>query len=262
MNEVLSGWVRKLVLLVLLLLAVFLGALSINEIRAWDSEEFGNTISVSGEGEVFAVPDLATFSFSVIVEANTASEAQEEAAEIANEALGYLEDNGIAEKDIKTTNYNVYPRYDYNEIRCITFPCPQGERVLQGFEINQTFTVKVRDTEKAGEILSGVGATGVQNISGLSFTIDDMDALRAEAREKAIADAKEKAQILAKQLGVDLDDVVAFYENGGGDYYPRYDVALESKGLGGDATTANIAPQLPTGENKIVSQVNITYEID
>src|SRR3989344_541873 len=135
-----------------------------------------NTITVSGDGEVFAVPDTATFSVTVQEEAKEVKEAQD-----------------IDEKDIQTTDYSVYPQYDYIQKACAGGYCPGGEQVLRGFQVSQTLTVKVRDTKKAGDLLSGVGSRGVSSVSGLSFTIDDQDALEAEARAKAITKARTKA---------------------------------------------------------------------
>jgi uncharacterized protein YggE len=95
-------------------------------------------------------------------------------------------------------------------------------------------------------------------VSGLTFTIDDEDKLNADARDKAIADAREKAEVLADQLGVSLVRIVGFSENDGG-YTPMYmkrEVALMSADAAGGA-----APELPMGENKIISRVSVTYEI-
>lgn len=222
-----------------------------------------NTITVSGEGEVFAVPDLATFSVTVTEEAKEVKDAQKVATKKINDIIAYLKAQGIEEKDIKTTSYNVYPKYEWVEtqVECIRYPCPpHGEQQMTGFEVSQSVEVKVRDTEKAGDILSGVGNLGVNTVSGLSFTIDEEDKLNAEARAEAIDDARGKAEELAAQLGVSLVRIVGFNENGGG--YPMYAkremavMAMDAGGFGGAP-----APELPVGENKIVSNVSVTYEI-
>jgi len=213
-----------------------------------------NTISVSGEGEVFAVPDIATFSFSVVEERETATLAQEKAAEKINAILDFLDTAQVAEKDIKTTAYNVYPRYEFIQVVCITFPCPT-QREFKGFEVRQTIIVKVRDTSAAGEILSGVGERGATDISGLSFTIEDEELLQSEAREMAIDNARAKAKELASQLGVRIVRVVSFSESGGFGVIRAFAVEERALGIGG------IVPELPTGENKITSFVTVTYEI-
>ena len=227
------------------------------------TDEIGSTISFSGEGEVFAVPDVASFGFSVTEESSTATQAQEDSATKINAILGYLDEQGIKEKDIKTTNYNVYPRYEWRDENpalsvSYSYPRPGGTRVLVGYEVNQTITVKVRETEKAGTILSGVGELGATNISGLNFTIDDEDELKREARKLAIKDAKDKASELSRDLGVKLIRIVSFNESGA---YPQYDkvmFAMEDMEMGvGGAVT----PEIPMGENKITSNITITYEI-
>jgi len=222
------------------------------------------SISVVGIGEALAVPDVATFRFSVLAEAADATTAQNRSAESINTIVSYLEGEGIEEDDIQTEYYSLNPRYEYVESRqalCIEGGyCPppiQGQRVLQGYEVNQTISVKVRDTEKAGELISGVGERGATNVSGVEFAIDDEEAIRAEARESAISDAQEKAEKLAEDLGVKIVRMTGYFEDQGG--YPIY-------GYGGaemDAavSTRSVAPAIPVGENTVTVQVNISYEV-
>ena len=217
------------------------------------------TINVIGEGEILAVPDIGQFSFSVMAEGENANTAQEQSAESINTILEYLKGEGVEDVDIKTTNYNLYPKYRYEERVCSGLGyCPPGERVMDGFEVSQTISVKVRQTDQAGTLISGVGERGATNISGLNFTIDDEEGLQAEARAKAIADAKEKARELAADLNVRLVRMVGYWEDQGGYPQPYY-------GMGGDMAVEEAsfksAPQVPTGENSVVSRVNITYEV-
>lgn len=259
-----THWPRMAAATALGVLAVFLFIAAIGELRGLRYIGTGvpatNTIMVSGEGEVFAVPDIATFSVSVQEEAKEVQDAQDVATKKANDIIAYLKQQGVEEKDIRTTDYSVYPQYDYIQSVCRDGICPPGKQELRGYQVSQALTVKVRDTKKAGELLSGVGSRGVSYVSGLSFTIDDEDALKAEARGKAIGDARAKAAELAKQLNVRLVRVVGFYEDSGG-YYPPI-----AYGMGGDvamsrAEAQKVAPDIPVGENKIVSRVNVTYEI-
>lgn len=218
-----------------------------------------NTITVSGEGEVFAVPDLATFSLTVREEAKEVKDAQKVATKKINDIITALKAAGVAEKDIKTTSYNVNPKYEWIESVCVAGRCPPGKQEMIGFEVWQTVEVKVRDTEKAGDILSEVGGLGVSDVSGLSFTIDEEEELKSDAREMAIEDAEEKAEELADQLGVELVRIVGFNENTDG-YLPYYKGARMEMAVAMDAGLGG-APELPVGENKIVSNVTITYEI-
>jgi len=264
-NKIINAthWPRMMAAAALGVLAVFLFIAAVGEFKGLRYVGTGvpatNTITVSGEGEVFAVPDTATFSVTVQEEAKEVEDAQETATEKTNAIIAYLKGEGIDEKDIKTTDYSVYPQYDYIQEACREGFCPPGRQELRGFQVSQTLTIKVRDTKQAGELLSGVGSRGAAQVSGLSFTIDDEDALNAEARAMAIEDARTKAEELASDLNVQLVRIVGFYENEGG--YP----VPYAYGMGGDAAVRAEAvksvPDIPVGENKILSNVSVTYEI-
>lgn len=217
------------------------------------------TISVSGEGEVMAVPDIGQFSFSVNAHGDTATIAQEESGTNINAILAYLTEEGVEDKDVKTQNYNLYPKWVYEERVCpVGSYCPGGERVQDGFEVTQTVTVKLRETDTAGEIIAGVGDRGATNISSLNFTVDDTDALKVEARSEAIADAKEKAEALADQLGVRIVRLVDYNEGGGYLYAQSY----ETKAMSFDSVEEGFGgANLPVGEESTVVRVNITYEV-
>lgn len=220
----------------------------------------GNTITVSGYGESYSTPDIATFSFSVVSEKSTVAAAQDDATAKANATLAYLKSAGVAEKDIQTSGYSINPQYDYVQTVCSGGYCPGGKQVLRGYEVRQTTTVKVRDTAKAGDLLAGVGDKGATEVSGLQFTFDDPQQGQLEARGKAIADAKDKVDELAKQLGVSIVRVVSFNESSGG--YPT----PYAYGRGGVAnmamdSKAEVAPQISVGQNQVSSSVSVTYEI-
>jgi uncharacterized protein YggE len=245
-------------------LAFFLATQAITEMQGWKYIGSGttatNTISVSGTGEVFAVPDIAKFSLTVLEEAKDAQSAQEVATKKINDITAYLRGEGkIAEKDIKTTDYSIGPKYEWIQATCTRDYCPPGEQKLVGYQVSQTIEVKVRDTEKAGDILSAAGSRGVSSISGLEFTVDDDEALKDDAREMAIEDAREKAEALANDLGVTLVRVVGFSEDGGGYPVPMYG---REKLMSMDSVSGAVAaPELTVGENKIQSSVSVIYEI-
>ena len=199
-------------------LALFLLAATFGELKSLRFIGRGvtatNTITASGNGEVFAVPDTATFSVTVQENAAEVKPAQDAATEKSNDIVAYLKAQGIDEKDMQTTDYSVYPQYEYQQASCREGYCPPGKQVLNGYQVSQTLTVKVRDTKKAGDLLSGVGSRGASQVSGLSFTVDDEDALQAEARQMAIDEARDKAEALAAQLGVNIVRVVGVREGG------------------------------------------------
>jgi uncharacterized protein len=243
-------------------LIMFIVALGTYANYTWQQSKYlytgPTTISVTGEGEVMSVPDIGQFSFSVN-EAGTDAKIAREALTTKTEAiLNYLKEAGVEEKDIKTESYNLYPKYKYESRPCAFGSyCPPGEQIQDGFEVSQMVRVKVRDIDKAGELLTNVGDKGATNISGLDFTIDDPDALKAEARELAIADAKAKAEALAEDLGVRLVKMVGYNEDGN---YP-----MPYYGMGGDMVAQESAKSsdvaIPVGENETVSRVTITYQI-
>ena len=172
------------------MLAIFLFIATIGELKGLRFIGSGvaatNTISVSGEGEVFAVPDIATFSVSVRETAKEVKDAQTAATKKGNDIIAYLKGEGIEEKDVKTTDYSVNPQYEWTQRVCPEGGyCPPGKQVLTGFQVSQTLSVKVRDTKKAGDLLSGVGSRGATEVSGLTFENDDEDDLNQEGREKA-----------------------------------------------------------------------------
>lgn len=219
------------------------------------------TISVTGKGEVFAKPDVATFTFTVEGKEKDASVAQSKAAESMNVVLAYLKEAGIEEKDVKTEYYNLTPQYEYPQVMCTQWSCPpQGAPKLIGYQVNQKVSVKVHDTGKAGEIISKVGEKGAMNVSDLSFTINDIEAVKAEAREKAITDAQEQSKTIAKNLGVRIVRMNGFWEDAGG--YPMpYGVGGGTEMKSADVAQTMVAPELPTGENTITVHVNLSYEV-
>lgn len=249
------------------LLAIFLAIISIKGIReigyVGKDVPIMNAISVTGKGEEVIIPDIATFSFSITEEAKTVGEAQTKATNKTNATLKALEDNKIEKKDIKTISYNINPKYEYVQTLCTANSvCRSGKQVLVGYEVSQTIEVKVRDIDKAGALFETVGSLGVQNVNSLTFSIDDIETVKAKARTTAIDDAKAKAKVLSKQLGVRLVKITSFYDSS--DNQPYYGYA--EKGMGGDmmvrsAVAPQAAPPIPTGEQKITSMVTITYEI-
>ncbi len=245
-----------------ILLALFLLIVSIKEIKsiAYVGRDVAvmNTISVTGKGEKITTPDIATFQFSVTENAKTVAEAQTKATTKSNAALKALQDAKIEKKDIKTTSYNINPHYEYQNTACVNGYCPGGKQVLTGYDVSQTIEVKIRDLDKAGEIFAVIGGLNVQNVNGLNFEIDDIEKAKAEARELAINDAKAKADKLASQLGVKIVRITSFGEDGYNPpvYYAKAGMAMDSV-----RNQSAPSPEIPAGEQKVTSNVTITYEI-
>ena len=258
------------VITLLVLSSVWIAGLSLNEFKKGSyigrDVPAQNIITVNGKGEILAKPDIATFYFTVTEEGSSVADAQKKSTGKTNTALALIKKGGVDEKDIKTTNYNINPKYEYYYQPQIMTPCssnycpptPVKNPKIIGYEVSQTIEIKVRKIENSGDLLSQIATVGVSNISGLTFSIDDEEKVKADARNKAITEAKEKAKVLASQLGVSLVRVVNFSENANYPiYYGRGTAGISMKA----DSMAEATPEVPSGENSIISNVTITYEI-
>jgi uncharacterized protein YggE len=266
-----SSLVKVIVVLVIILSLYFLMK-TFSEIRSYSLIGAGttttNTISFNGTGDATGSPDLATISFTILEDAPLVKDAQNKVTTKETAVLDFLNKSGIAKSDIKTENYNSFPKYQFQNAVCpqVGAPsgvsarpifCPPGKQILTGYEVSENISVKVHDVTKAGAIVQGIGAVGVSDMNGPNFSIENEDKLKEQARKMAIDDAKAQAKILAGDLGISLIRIVNFSENGNSPIFYAQSFAKTD--------SANVAPApapaLPTGENKITSNVTITYEI-
>lgn len=236
----------------LIFLSALFAVLIRNQWKAYDyigkSAEMTNQIAITGEGIVYSTPDIAEVSVGVTSQAVTVADAQKENTEKMNEVISAVKSAGVAEKDVKTANYSIYPKYEWKaELK---------KSELAGYTVSQSLNVKIRDTKKVSEILKVATQKGVNKIGDLQFSVDEPERLKVEAREKAIKNAKQKAEMLAGQLGVKLDKVVSFSESEGG--WDGYTKMLGAEGMGGGGEEA---PTVQAGENEIKVLVTIVYEI-
>ncbi len=242
---------------VLLLLAVYI---AIQIFTGSKTQRDFNTITVDASAETFASPDIAEISFSVIKEDKELTVAQENVDNIVKATISSLKDIGIEEKDIKTSYYNANPRYEYGKAICAQYRCDDGERALVGYEANQSINVTIRDLENVGKVISALGSVEVSNIYGPNFRIENEDSLKEKVREEAIAKAKEKAKVLAKNLDVRIVGIENFSENArGGIYYTKSMMAMDSAVM--NESGPSFEATLPTGENKVETSVTITYRV-
>ena len=221
-----------------------------------------NTVSFSGEGKVLAKSDIATVEFSIITEAVTSKAAQDDNSKKSQKVTDFLKKQNIEDKDVKTTSYNIYPKYSYpspiiyNQSEpSILPPERDGQPKIVGYQVTQSFQVKVRDFDKLSGIVDGLVSVGVNNVNNLGFSVEDTEKLKSEARAKAIADAKKKADELKNQIGIRLGKIINFSEGFSGYPGPYY---MKAEGVGGGGVSG---PSLPTGENEITVNVTLTYQI-
>lgn len=203
------------------------------------------TITLSAQGEATVSPDTARFTASVVTRGDSPKVVQGDNAELMNALIDYLKKEGIKKEDIKTSSYNLFPRYNYIS----------GIQIPIGYELNQSLQVTVRDITKAGELLSGAVDNGANQVSSIQFFVDDPDVFKKDARQEAFDKARKKAEEMAKQAGVKIGKVVSFSESSGGYQPPIY---LErSVGIGGGGGS----PALEPGSQDIIVTVTVTYEI-
>lgn len=234
-------------LLMLLVLAV-LGATVFSAGAQDNDNDSDRVISVSGSGEVFGAPDVAYVNLGIDVSDANFSAALEQANTKMAAIVKALVDAGVDEKDIQTVNFSVYPEDKYD---------PQtgqstGERV---YHVQSAVNVTVRDISKTGDILQAGLDAGANTVNGLTFGILDMKALEAEARKKAVEDARDRAQQLADAFGVTLGDPVVISEtiSNGGPVVPlaRADMFVAQ----------SAAPQISTGQLSVSIQVSVSFSI-
>lgn len=253
MNKLQKTILYWLLAVLAVIFAVFL-LVSINQ--KLNTATTTNTVSFSGEGKVLAKPDIAMVEFSIITEAVTSKTAQDDNSMKSQKVTDFLKKQSIEEKDIKTISYNIYPKYSYpSPVIYNQFPERSNEPKIIGYQVTQSFQVKVRDFDKLSGIVDGLVSVGVNNVNNLGFLVEDPEKLKSEARTKAVADAKKKADELKNQIGIRLGKIINFSEGFGG--YPG-SYFLEAKsggGVGGDG------PSLPPGENEITVNVTLTYQI-
>lgn len=158
------------------------------------------TITVSGEGTASSAPDMATISTGVVTQAKEAKQALDANNQAMDRVMQVLEDQGIASKDIQTSQFNVQPVHETDE---------RGRRQpdIVAYRVNNSVQVHVRNLPKLGEVLDALVEAGSNEISGISFGVADESGLLNEARSRAVADAKSQAAVFAQAAGVKVGPV-------------------------------------------------------
>ena len=206
-------------------------------------------ISVTGEGKVSGKPDVAKLALGVNAESDTVQKARDQAANSLDAIVKTLKSNGVADKDIQTQQLNIQPQYDYNN----------GSQKLRGFQVTNVLNVTVRDINKTSQIVDDAVKAGGNDttIQGLAFTIDNPNDLQKQAREKAVADAKAKAETLAQVAGVGIGAAMNISESSNTPvFYDRSASFAQDKAIAPSAATP-----IQPGELDVTVDVSITWEI-
>ncbi len=239
---------KFVLVLVIVLGLVAMGIISLLRERIVNPQNY--QVSFTAEGRAFAKPDIAQ----VVVAVKTdrikeAVQAVQKNTEKMNSVVAKLKELEIEEKDIKTTSYRLNPVYDYNR--------QTGEQTLAGYDVYQEVTVKIRQLDKVGEVIEATTNAGANQVGNISFTIDDEEAVKKEAREEAVDKAKKKAKEIAKLTGIKLGKLVNVYESDGSvPIYRTYSYdSMAMEGIGGGA------PDIQVGENEVKLEVTLVYEV-
>lgn len=205
-----------------------------------------NLFSVSGTGKATGIPDTAVLSIGVTKTGETVAIAQEQTNSAANKIIDDLKKLGIAQKDIKTTNYSVNPNYDFS----------RGGQNITGYTVTQTLEVSVTPIDLANKTVDTATSDGANLVGGINFTFNDATKkdLENKARADAVNMAKEKAQSLASATGIRLGKIVDVQESG--DFNPRPIMMAQSLEVGKGAGDTSLQP----GENSITINITLSYE--
>jgi uncharacterized protein YggE len=240
---VIGGIVATVALLIVAVLAILNQPAA--EVTLGTQESTG--LSVSGSGSVTVTPDVAQLDIGVEVTAATVAAARDRAAGSMDAIMSSLSENGVAEEDIKTRYFNIYPQYSYKE----------GESPeVTGFTVNNQVTVTVRDIDSSSTVLDAAIEAGgdAVRVNGITFTVDEPEQYLDEARAEAMTNARERAQTLADAAGVSVGSVRTISESSSGIPSPR--AAFDGAEQAGGATS--ISP----GEQELTISVFVVYDID
>jgi uncharacterized protein len=205
-----------------------------------------DTFSVTGEGKVSVPPDIAIVSAGVQAQGQTVKIAQDQLNKTINAVSSAVKKAGVEDKDIQTTGYNINPMYDYNS----------GTPRITGYQASSHLTIKVRAIDTANSVIDAATGAGANQVGGITFDVDNKTTAQNQAREKAVTDAKSKAENAARIAGFSLGKIINYSEDFGGTLRPIPMLATADKGLGAGAPT-----QVETGTNEITVTVTLSYQI-
>jgi len=214
------------------------------------SQQKGEPMIVTGEAKVAVTPDIAKVTFGIEETGTSLKQVQESVNKKSNKLTDELEKLGIKEKDIKTTNYSIYPESDYQT------PLPK----ITGYRVSISYEVTIRNFDKINDALIIATNSGANVVGGVNFDIseDVKEEKLDEARAEASAKAKRKAEGLAKAAGVTLGKIINISESTGGDF-PIPIALMEKAGspMAEEPTPADIKP----GETELSVTVSLSFEI-
>lgn len=235
-------------------IGLFLGAISLvfsscsgNSVAAVGQNGEQAVITVAGLGEVYVVPDIGYINVGVRSQGATVTEAIAVNNDMAKSIQSSLSDQGIEEKDIQTSNFNVYQQYEYDY---------QGNPANTYYAVENTVYVTVRQIERMGEVLDAVARSGANTIYGVNFDVQDKTEALSTARKLAVQSAQVQAQELALAAGVELGDLISI-DSSTSSTAPFYGYGYGLGGGGGGGESVPVA----SGQISVSAQVLMTFSI-
>jgi uncharacterized protein YggE len=243
----LSDRAYKLVIVTIILAAVFYLGNLVYKFQTLP-QNYPQEITISGQGKVYAKPDIALISLGLKTEGQEIQKITQENTTVMNKIIKEVKDFGVEDKDIQTTLYSIIPQYNWTE---------KGGRFFTGYAVEQNIQIKVRNFDKIGNILSVGVNNKANNIEGLQFAIDNTDAVQVEARQKAINEAKIKAQTLSNQVGLKIAKLLNISE---GNTLPQ---PLYKNAMGGAniSSIESAVPDVQPGQLEFNSTITLTYRL-
>jgi hypothetical protein len=213
------------------------------------------TISVTGQGKISAAPDVADINIGVVTQGEKAVDALTDNSRQMDSLIKVLKISGVAAKDIQTTNINVSPRYSQPPQPVPGRPQQEFTPKIVGYDVTNTVTVTSRDLNKLGDLLDAVVTVGANQMHGISFRIDTPEALLDEARKKAMADAKHKADLMAGEAGVVVGPPISITDSGTSPIPPPRPM------MGRMMSMAAAPVPVSAGEQELSVSVHVVYEL-
>ncbi len=223
---------------------IFLIALTLITMGIQAQESHKNTVSVTGEGIVHVIPDGAIVTVRVEHQGNEALDVKTKNDKAVAAVIQYCKKAGVKEKDVRTEYINLNKNYNYNTKK-------------YSYTANQTMRIKIRKLEDYDKIMSGLLASGINRIDGIQFTSSKIESLEAEARKKAVANAKEKALEYTSVLGQTIGKAVQISEQRNVSNPAPMGLKMRAMSAEMDSSGPTIAP----GELKVSSQIHIVFEL-
>lgn len=226
-------------------LIIFVVLLDIHQLQLIRGDS--QLLSVSATGKVESIQDMAVVTVGVVSEGLTAQVVKDQSSNKMNQVISFIKQAGIDDKDIKTSQFNISPKYSYSN----------QQQTVVGYQANQTITVKVRNIDKSSQqlemVVDGAVMHGANQIQGIDFSFENNEGLVQNARKQAIDKAKANALQISKDAGLNLGRIVNVITSDSGNPEPRF---IQNISL-----AKSTSPQIQLGSQEVSTEVTVVFEL-